>query len=125
VGTVGPPHRSPTAPRERGWDWNEPDALDRIREHGGWKSVASAHAWYDPAVDAEHDPPQAKGAYKLSHHELVDGRLRVVRRGVIAAMAVLNGGRGGVDIPDADRRKVYDHLAAHYRQFGDEPPELR
>jgi hypothetical protein len=26
-------------------------------------------------------------------------------------------------IPDEDRRKVYNHLAAHYRAFEEEPPE--
>jgi hypothetical protein len=43
---------------------------------------------------------------------------------VVAAMTVVNGARGGVDIPDADRRSVYDHLAGHYHEFGEEPPEL-
>jgi len=34
------------------------------------------------------------------------------------------GARGGVDIPDSDRPSVYEHLAGHYREFGEEPPEL-
>jgi hypothetical protein len=40
-------------------------------------------------------------------------------------MTVVNGARGGVDIPEKDRRKVYEHLAAHYTEFGEEPPESR
>jgi hypothetical protein len=40
-------------------------------------------------------------------------------------MAALLGARGGVQIPDADRRGVYAHLERHYRQFDKEPPELR
>ena len=60
----------------------------------------SAHAWYDPSADEEgRDPPHEKGAYKLPHHEIVDGRLRVVWNGVRSAMGVLQGARGGVDIP--------------------------
>ncbi len=51
--------------------------------------------------------------------------MKVVWRGVVAAMTVVNGARGGVDIPDADRRKVYDHFAAHYAGFDEEPPEFR
>jgi len=35
------------------------------------------------------------------------------------------GRRGGVDIPDPDRRKVYDHLAAHYAEFDEEPPDYQ
>jgi hypothetical protein len=117
-------HRSPTAPRERDWDWDGTDKMDALIERG-WDEVATAHAWYDPQADPEHVPPRQKGAYKLPHHELIDGRLRVVWRGVVAAMTVVNGARGGVGIPDADRREVYEHLAAHYREFGEEPPGLK
>ncbi|HET6381017.1 MAG TPA: hypothetical protein VFH63_08330 [candidate division Zixibacteria bacterium] len=125
MGTVTAPHRSPTAPKEREWDWDGTDKLDRIREHGGWDAVARAHAWYDASADAEHDPPHEQGAYKLPHHELIDGELKVVWRGVVAAMTVVNGARGGVDIPEADRRRVYDHLAAHYGEFDEEPPDYK
>lgn len=122
MGTITAPHSSPTAPRDRDWDWSGTDKLDEIREHGGWDAVANAHAWYDPSAD-EYDPPHEKGAYKLPHHELIDGRLRVVWRGVVSAMTVVNGARGGVDIPDGDRRKVYEHLARHYEEFDEDPPE--
>ena len=123
MGTVAAPHRSPTAPREREWDWDGTDKMDRIIRERGWDGVAKAHAWHDPKEDPDNDPPQEKGAYKLPHHELIDGELRVVWRGVVAAMTVVNGARGGVDIPESDRRKVYDHLAAHYGEFDGEPPE--
>jgi len=59
---------------------------------------------------------------KMPHH-LPDGR--TVFRGVKAAMAVVNGARGGVAIPASARQGVYNHLAAHYRQFGVEAPRLR
>lgn len=75
------------------------------------------------AVDG-FDPPRDKQAYQLPHHEVIDGRLDVVWNGVVAAMAVVNGARGGVDLPERDRRPVYEHLASHYREFGEEPPEL-
>ena len=122
--TVSPAtHRSPTASKDRDWDWDGTDKMDRLIERG-WDTVARAHTWHDPKEDPEHDPPQEKGAYKLPHHELIDGDLQVVWRGVIAAMTVVNGARGGVDIPDSQRRKAYDHLAAHYKEFGEEPPEF-
>ena len=117
-------HRSPTAPRDREWDWNGTDKMDELINRG-WSTVARAHAWYDPEADPEHDPPREKGAYKLPHHELVDGELKVVWRGVVAAMTVVNGARGGVDIPASQLREVYDHLAAHYAEFDEEPPERK
>ena len=60
----------------------------------------------------------------MPHHDIIDGRLCVVWRGVAAAMAALMGARGGVDIPAADKRSVYTHLARHYAQFDREPPPL-
>jgi hypothetical protein len=125
MGQVHAPHRSPTAPKDRDWDWDGTDKMDQLIDEGGWDQVANAHAWWDPNEDREHDPPQEKGAYKLPHHELIDGRLQVVYRGVIAAITVVNGARGGVNIPDRDLHKVYDHLAEHYREFDEEPPEFK
>jgi len=84
-----------------------------------WSRYRRAFAWYDASN------PENFGSYKLPHHDVIDGRLHVVRRGVVAAMQSLLGARGGVDIPEADRRAVYEHLARHYREFGREPPEFR
>src|SRR5262245_26464330 len=115
------PEPSPKAPEDRAWDWHgtaEADKSDAVVEAGGW----SAHASYDPGQDEGRDPPHEKQAYKLPHHELIDGRLRVVWHGVRSAMQVLLGSRGGVDVPEPDRNKVYEHLAHHYQEFDREPP---
>lgn len=126
MGKVPEPHRSPKAPEDREWDWHgtaEADKSDAIIESGGWQLLADAHAWYDPSQDDERRaPPHEKQAYKLPHHELVDDRLRVVWTGVRSAMQVLMGARGGVEIPESDRNKVYEHLAEHYREFDRDPP---
>jgi hypothetical protein len=120
--TVPRPHSSPTAPRERDWKWDGTDKLDAIIEHGGWDAVANAHAWYDGSA-GDQDPPDRKTAYKLPHHELIDGELKVVWSGVASAMNVVQGGRGGVDLPEGEIEAVYEHLAHHYREFGEDPPE--
>jgi hypothetical protein len=128
MGRSPQPHTSPKAPEERPWNWHGTDEArkgDDLLERGGWEAFADAHAWYDPAADVEHDPPHEKQAYKLPHHEIVDGRMRVVWSGVNSAMQVLAGGRGGVDIPAQDRADVYRHLERHYREFGKEPPSIQ
>src|SRR5215216_6153232 len=101
---VPKPHDGPTADRDRDWNWSEQggEQIDKMVEQGGWKQVAEAHAWYD---DSDGDPPEKKGAYKLPHHELA-------------------GGRVGVDIPGKEKQAVWRHLARHYQQFDEEPPEL-
>jgi HK97 family phage prohead protease len=74
-------------------------------------------AWFD-SENADN-----KGAYKLPHHKS-DGQ-KAVFRGVAAAMGALLGARGGVDIPDSDKRGVYNHLAKHYKQFDKEAPDFK
>jgi len=81
------------------------------------RRIAGHFAW------APEMPPERYTDLKLPHHRPQDGK--VVWRGVVAAMAALMGARGGVDIPAADRRRVYEHLARHYRQFDREPPEFK
>jgi len=120
-----PKSTRPEAREDRAWNRHgtaEADTSDALIEHGGWQAMANAHTWYEPDADPEHDPPQEKQAYKLPHHELIDGRLSVVWNGEKAAMQVLAGARGGLDIPERDRRSVYEHLALHYGEFDKEPP---
>jgi HK97 family phage prohead protease len=78
-------------------------------------SLRVMHAWVDPDGD-----PDAKSSYKFLHHR-ADGS--VVWKGVEAAMTRLL--HSSADIPDTDRRGIFNHLAAHYRQFDKEPPEFR
>jgi len=119
-----PPHDSPKAPKDRPWDGDA--AKERIRGWAGgpekekidWNKYAKAFAWVDPKHKDDFS------GYKLPHHDVVDGELKVVWRGVVAAMQALLGARGGVDIPESDREAVYRHLANHYRQFDEEPPAL-
>lgn len=73
--------------------------------------------WYDA------ENPDTKSSYKLPHHR-AEGH-NTVWRGVAAAMVALLGGRGGVDIPDGDRRGVYGHLSKHYGEFDKDPPEFK
>ena len=68
--------------------------------------------------------PSMKSSYKLPHHQAVLPN-RLVWRGLTAAMGALLGARGGVKLPAADRRGVYEHLAKHYAEYDAQPPELR
>lgn len=67
--------------------------------------------------------PELKTSYKLPHHKAKGHN--VVWRGMEAAMGAVLGARGGVQIPESDKRGVYNHLAKHYAQFDKEPPEFK
>lgn len=88
-----------------------------------------AFAWFDSSgADPDGDGyPDNKGDYKFIHH-MVSAAGEVGAANVIACsqgIAVLNGGRTGTTIPDADRQGVWEHLARHLRDAGREPPPLR
>ena len=118
-------HEPPKAPMERDWDGD--GARKRLQEWAGgpekenidFDKYATGFAWFDDELS------ENLTAYKLPHIDIVDGKFQVVWRGVIAAMGVLLGARGGIDIPEEDRRSVFNHLANHYEQFDREPPAFR
>lgn len=103
-------------------DWDAGLHEKRLRSGEDEDYYRRAYAWRDPDGD-----PSTKSAYKFIHHEVSeDGQPGPANlRACSAGIAVLNGGRGGADIPDADREEVWHHLAAHLRDAGREPPELQ
>ena len=112
----------PLADRDREWDGDA--AEKRVRKWAGAQEEPNAkyrdaHVWYDA------DKKDNFGSYKLLIADVVDGRLRVVPRAVMAAAAVMQGSRGGIDLPKNDIDRVKSHLANYYRKMGDEAPWAR
>ncbi|MDF2706121.1 MAG: hypothetical protein K0R62_1773 [Nonomuraea muscovyensis] len=109
----------PLAERDRKWDAAAADK--RVRAWAGAEDrpnekYRQAHVWYDG------DDADEFGAYKLPIADVVDGELKVAPRAVIAAAAVVDGARGGVDLPEQDVPRVKAHLAKYYARMGDTPP---
>ena len=109
----------PLADRDRAWDGDAADK--RVRK---WADATEepdakyrdAHVWYDSGNQDEF------GAYKLLIADVVDGRLKAVPRGVMAAGNVMQGARGGVDLPKPDIARVKSHLAKYYAKLDDTAP---
>jgi hypothetical protein len=107
------------ADEDRSWDGDA--AEKRIRK---WADAddepndkyRDAHVWYDA------DNKDNFTAYKLLIADVIGGKLRVVPRGVMAAGNVMQGARGGVDIPERDVNRVKSHLAKYYRKMDRTPP---
>ena len=112
-------HDFPLAARDREWDGDA--AEKRVRT---WAQATDspnakyrdAHVWYDD------DAKDNFTAYKLLIADVVDGGLKVVPRAVMAAAGVVQGARGGVDIPPGELDRVRSHLARYYRKMSDQPP---
>lgn len=125
--TIVPAHTPPKADIETAWDGTA--ANNRMRKWAStdgsgdkdkvtWSKFETGFVYVDP------ENKDNFGGYKLPHHDIIDGGLKTVWRGVSAAMAALMGARGGVIIPDNEKKGAYNHLKKHYAQFDKEPPEF-
>lgn len=109
----------PMADRDREWDGDA--AEERVREWAGAEDgpnekYRDAHVWYDA------EKKENFTAYKLLIADVVDGRLVAVPRGVMTAGNVMQGSRGGVDLPEKDIDRVKSHLAKYYAKMDDRAP---
>jgi len=104
---------TPKAPRDAEWD-----AAAEVSK-ADVDDLKIMCAWMDS------ENPDIKSSYKFPHHK-ASGQHAVVFRACAAAIAVLNGARGGANIPAADRKGVYNHVAKHIRDdFDAEPAPLK
>lgn len=86
------------------------------------KTLRKAYAWADPDGD-----PDAKASYKFIHHEVTaDGQVAAANvKACTSGIGVLNGARGGSNVPAEDRKGIYNHLAKHLRDAGETPAPLK
>ncbi|GII95221.1 hypothetical protein [Sinosporangium siamense] len=109
----------PLADRDREWDGDS--AEQRVRKWAGAEdepnaAYRDAHVWYDG------EKPENFTSYKLLFADVIGGELKAVPRAVMAAGNVMQGGRGGVDLPPGDIDRVKNHLARYYQKMGETAP---
>lgn len=92
------------AARSRLWSWAD----------GDYRKYRKGFLWWDSTN------PEMKGSYKLPVADVIDGKLALVPRAVNAVASVLGGGRGGVDIPDADATRIQGLVNRMQKRFGAE-----
>lgn len=126
------------AVHDTGWDalpvadpghaWDGDEAAERIAADCGidgdagpddtadaWSCYASAFLYRDDAADE-----RTRGAYKLGVVDLVDGTRTLIPRAVFAVAAVLEGARGGADIPAETQDRLRTVVAGLYDHINDE-----
>jgi hypothetical protein len=106
---------------DRGRRWDRDAAERRVRR---WAKAADrpnaayrrAFLWHDPEKAGEFT------AYKLPIGDIVDGELEAVPQAVMAVARVLEGARGGVDLPAGDVGSVRRCVERYYRKMGEDAP---
>jgi hypothetical protein len=112
-------HDFPLASRDREWDGAA--AEKRVRAWAGAEDQPNdkyrdAHLWYDAGGK------QKFTAYKLLFTDVVNGRQVAVPRAIMAAGNVMQGARGGIDLPESDITRVRNHLTKYYKKMGETAP---
>lgn len=110
----------PLADRDRAWDDAEADKRVSSRcgvdgDDADWGCYAAAHLYLDDDAD-----PETKGAYGFAIVDVIDGEPHIVPRAVYAVAGVLDGARGGTNIPDADQDRMKEVVGGLYRRMADE-----
>jgi len=121
-------HNPTKAPEGRPWDGS--GARKRLAkwassDGSGDKDKMSWTKYFNGFVYVDSENTESFGSYKLPHHDIVAGNFATVWTGVAAAMGALLGARGGVHVPESEKKSAYNHLANHYRQFKRDVPEYR
>ena len=111
----------PLAPMDMRWSFTTADqnALLGKGEKKDWATYRRVHIYYNP------EKANTKAGYKLPIAKKINGRIKAVPRGVMAAMGALLGARGGVDIPSNEKKKAYNHLVKYYKKMDKKPPEFK
>ena len=109
----------PKAPIEMEWSFTAEEGNEILGDDDDWANYKRAHLYFDP------DKERTKAGYKLPIAKMYNGKLSVFFRGIKAAMGAVNGARGGVEIPEADRKGVYNVIQKYYDKFGEVAPPMR
>jgi hypothetical protein len=95
-------------------EWNPTDRPDSeliaeiLGDPPDWDRFKRAHlAW-----DSEND--EIQGGYKLKVARMHNGRLTVIFNQLANRLAVINGARGGVDLPRDIKEKAFNHGLRYY-----------
>lgn len=103
-------------------DWDGDDAKQAIFKWAGWPDDPDPARARQAFFAYDDDDGDEKQSYKLPFATVIDGRLKAVPRALYAVASVLEGGRGGVDLPQAVIADVRDRVETYYRKMKQDVP---
>jgi len=101
--------------------WDASAADKRVREWAGGDDKEKIDWAKFRRAFIVNDGSESFGGVKLGFADVKDGKLKAVKAGLVAARVVLNGGRGGVSIPDnvkASAKKFVDSYLGAQEEDG-------
>jgi hypothetical protein len=101
---------------DRDTAWDSAAADKRVQAWAGgdsmdWAKYAKAFFYVDESNK------ELLGSYKLQFADIIDGDLKAVPKAIFAVAGILNGARGGVNIPTDEQNAIKDKVAAYYAKM--------
>lgn len=103
-------------------DWDGDDAEDAIFKWAGWPEDKDPEKARQAFFAYDDDDGELKKNYKLPFATIIDGKLKAVPSGIHAVAVVLEGGRGGVDLPGDVIADIRDKVEKYYKKMDEEVP---
>lgn len=103
-------------------DWDGEAAQEAIFKWAGWpdhEDPAKARQGFFAYDDSD---PKLKGSYKLPFATVVGGELKAVPHALHAVSSVIEGGRGGVDLPKNVKDDIRGKVETYYKKMGEKVP---
>lgn len=88
-------------PMDEDSSWDNAAADKRVREWAGGDDKDKIDWAKFRKAFIVNDGSESFGGVKLGFADVKNGKLKAIKAGLVAARVVLNGGRGGVNVPDA------------------------
>jgi len=102
----------------RAGSWDAAAAREKLKVQATREDGTVDMARYRRGFGLVDGDPGSDGSYKYPHHSIDEkGNLTTVHEGLSAAMDKLG------EAPPGVRRRLYNHLKEHYKQFNEKPPE--
>ncbi|WP_371793833.1 phage minor head protein [Streptomyces albidoflavus] len=113
---------------DRDAEWDGDAAASRVLDHATVEGevdpaqLGAAFLYRSPDAD-----PATLAAYRLGFADVIDGELRIIPAGVFAVAGVLQGARGGIDLPADETDALRDRVEDLYERLADtfDDPGLR
>lgn len=107
---------------ELGYEWDSTAAIGRVREYAGgdkrdWTKYSHAFMWFDATAK------ENEGSYKLPYADVISGELKAVPKAISSIVGAINGARGGVDIPEADKAKILNQCEKYQKKIEEAKPK--
>jgi hypothetical protein len=106
----------------RGREWDQDAARDRIFRWAGWEDHPSPAKAKRAFFAYDDDSPENLTSYKLPFADVVNGELKAMPRGLFAVAQMLRGARDGVGVPESVLRSVRRKVTTYYHKMEEEAP---